>query len=363
MTQPKTILIRGVNWLGDAVMTTPALLRLREKFPSARIHLLTPAKLADLWLGHPALDSAISIPPKSNPFQVARLVRHLRADLALIFPNSFRSALEPWLAGIPKRLGAATPGRRLLLTSAISSSQQQMRKRTRAEIQRLLAASAPPTLYPATSHHLLHYLNLAAAAGANPAPLPPSIHLSTAELESFQLRWQISPGTRWLGLNPGAEYGPAKRWPPANFIELAQQLHRAQPAHFLIFGARADLPLATSIAEALRARTSATVHNLAGQTTLRELAAGLKLCSLLITNDTGPMHLAAALGTPVAAIFGSTSPELTGPGLPGSPGHLIIRSAVPCTPCFLRECPIDHRCLLQITPDHAAGLIRNHFSP
>ena len=149
-----------------------------------------------------------------------------------------------------------------------------------------------------------------------------------------------------FGLNPGAEYGPAKRWPVERFIAAAREIQQRSGCVWLIFGGKGDAELAASMAPGTEHHASRVTHfNLAGKTSLRELMALLKICRVLLTNDTGPMHVAAALGTPVVVPFGSTSPELTGPGLPGDPRHRLLKSDAPCSPCFLRECPIDFRCM------------------
>jgi len=157
-------------------------------------------------------------------------------------------------------------------------------------------------------------------------------------------------------MNPGAEYGPAKRWPVERFIAAAQEIQKRTNCVWLLFGGTGDAAITGQIAASLRASRVA-FHALAGQTTLRELMALLKLCRVLLTNDSGPMHVAAALGTPVVVPFGSTSPELTGPGLPGDPRHRLLKSDAPCSPCFLRECPIDFRCMQGIGVERAAAAV------
>jgi heptosyltransferase-2 len=152
-----------------------------------------------------------------------------------------------------------------------------------------------------------------------------------------------------VGVNPGAEYGPAKRWPIENYLAAAREIHRRTGCGWLVLGGANDARAAGKL-EASLSCSKAPVVNLAGRTSLRELCAVLKVCRLVLTNDTGPMHLAAALGTPVVAPFGSTSPELTGPGLPGNDLHRVITAGVPCSPCFRRTCPIDFRCMTQISP-------------
>jgi len=157
-------------------------------------------------------------------------------------------------------------------------------------------------------------------------------------------------------LNPGAEYGPAKRWPVERFIAAAQEIQKQTNCVWLMSGGKGDIAIASQIASQL---PSANFHllNLAGKTSLRELMSLLKLCRVLLTNDSGPMHVAAALGTPVVVPFGSTSPELTGPGLPGDPRHRLLKSDAPCSPCFLRDCPIDFRCLKGIAVERVVEAV------
>jgi heptosyltransferase II len=359
---PRRLLVRGVNWIGDAVMTTPALQRLRRALPDAHIALLTQARLADLWHHHPCLDATVSVPSGLGPWSVARRLRALDFDAALVLPNSPRAALEAWLARIPHRIGYARPWRNWFLTQPIPPrpGHRPMRKLSPDEIRRLVQlpdpTSPPPTPDPhALNPHQIHdYLHLAAVFGASPEPLPPQLAVTADELEQAKafLASRLAHNSSGkpsvlLGLNPGAEYGPAKRWPADQFAAVARQVSsQVENSTWLLFGTAADAPLCSQIAQ----QAGGSVLNLAGQTSLRELMALLKLCLLLLANDTGPMHLAAALGTPVVVPFGSTSPELTGPGLPGVSRHHLLRSAAPCSPCFLRTCPIDFRCMTGITP-------------
>jgi heptosyltransferase-2 len=407
--RPQRVLVRGVNWLGDAVMTTPALARLREHFPSAQICLLTPAKLADLWLHHPDIDEVRTFHAGESVLAVARRLRgpgvaagfraglqvfsaevanveeELRSsvtqtppirpradtaaqaiarlrqrsfDLALVLPNSPRSALESWLARIPCRVGYARPWRNWFLTQALPSrpGRVAMRKRTPAEIRQLIAAPGAcsrPGVDASHAHQVHEYLHLVAALGADPTPVAPFLCVRAEEVTTAQAKFELRPDGIWLGLNPGAEYGPAKRWPAAHFIAAAKQISAARGANWLILGGKGDTALAAEIAGAL----GPSARNVAGQTSLRELMALLRHCRVLLTNDTGPMHLAAAVGTPVVVPFGSTSPELTGPGLPGDPRHHLLRASAPCAPCFLRECPIDFRCLRGLAPEPVVAAV------
>ncbi|MCU0787562.1 MAG: lipopolysaccharide heptosyltransferase II, partial [Verrucomicrobia bacterium] len=174
-------------------------------------------------------------------------------------------------------------------------------------------------------------------------------------------KFAIAPDRRWLGLNAGAEYGPAKRWPKDRFVSVAQAVQQRTGCSVLIFGGPGDAEVAADIAARVR-NPNSHVHNVAGRTSLRELMALLTRCRVLLTNDTGPMHVAAALGVPVVVPFGSTSPELTGPGLPGDPQHRLIKSNAPCAPCFLRVCPIDFRCLNGIAVDQVVNAVLEIWS-
>jgi|ERR1043166_1574440 heptosyltransferase-2 len=403
---PSSILIRGVNWLGDAVMTTPALQRLRERFPGAHITLLTHEKLVDLWLHHPSIDEVMSFGAAESVWSVASRLRFSqsqgtfteallyngsgdarspfgamtealegisawlrqvippRFDLALVLPNSPRSALEVWLARIPHRLGCAQPWRKPFLTHAVPArpGRVRMHKRSAAEIERLIHARerntepTPRATFPSTAHQIHEYLHLTTALGANPEPLAPKLEVTATELEQAKEKFlsgllenpsDTRSGQRpiVLGLNPGAEYGPAKRWPAENFAAAAREVsRRMNGCVWLAFGGPNDAKLCHAIAQL----AGGSVVNLAGKTSLRELMALLKLCRVLLTNDTGPMHVAAALGTPVVVPFGSTSPEMTGPGLPGDTRHRFLFSNVACAPCFRRTCPIDFRCMTSL---------------
>jgi heptosyltransferase-2 len=363
MKPPQRILVRSVNWLGDAVMATPALVRLREHFPAAHVSLLTPEKLADLWRHHPAVDSVLMFAPGESLWKLGRQLREQQFDLALVLPNSPRSALECWVARVPVRIGHATPWRRWFLTHAVPPrpGAVAMHKRSAAEVRRLIhggsAAGPTHTPPPPIAHHIHQYLHLVAALGANPSPLPPHLAVTEPETAAFAARFKLA-GHRgvslWLGLNAGAEYGPAKRWPKERFIAAARAVSEKTQAGWIVFGGPGDRVLAGEIHAALTHAHLAAI-NAAGETSLRELCAGLKLCQAVLTNDTGPMHIAAAVGTPVVVPFGSTSPELTGPGLPGDTRHRLIRSQAGCSPCFRRQCPVDFRCMHGITVERVVA--------
>jgi ADP-heptose:LPS heptosyltransferase len=371
---PRRILVRGTNWLGDAVMTTPALLRLREKFPDAHITLLTPEKLRELWLHHPAVNETISFAPGESVFSISKKLRAGKFDLALVLPNSPRSAIEVFFAGIPERIGYARSWRNFFLTHSVAprADAVKMRKRSAAEIKKLIvapqsSAGVSPasgkklvgeTPAPLSSAHQIHeYLHLAAALGANPEPLAPQLFVTPEEIQPVKKKFALEKiDGPIFGLNPGAEYGPAKRWPVEKFIAAAKEIQQRTNCTWILFGGKGDLQLSERIESEIQ-NSKFKIQNFCGQTSLRELMALLKLCRILLTNDTGPMHLAAALGTPVVVPFGSTSPELTGPGLPGDARHRLLKSDAPCSPCFLRECPIDFRCMNGISVERVVEVV------
>lgn len=342
------ILVRATNWIGDSVMSTPAVQRLREMQPQAHIALLCPAKLHDLWRHNPFLSEVI-------PFQHTPDVSDLRDrqfDVAVIFPNSFRSALECWRARIPCRVGFAGHWRRRLLTDVVAEprSEQPVYKNVTVAGKTFRIKH-----FPSIRHQVHRYLDLISYLGGNRQYVHPRIWLAVEDLPGLN-KFLRDDGRPVLGINAGAEYGPAKRWMPARFAEVAGRVSRQLHCRWLLFGGAGDVTTAAQIEQKLRAENAdpGFVINLAGKTTLLELCALLKFCKLLLTNDTGPMHLAYALGTPLVAIFGSTSPELTGPL---GERCVVVRHSVECSPCFLRECPIDFRCMDRITVDQVVDAV------
>ena len=354
MSAPQRILIRGVNWLGDAIMTLPAIQRLREAYPKAAFTLLTHEKLAGLWEATEHFGEVLTFAKGESPLAVGRRLREGKFDTALILPNSLRTALECWHARIPNRIGYAANLRSPFLTHAIAPRAEAtpMRKRMPIDIEYRLTNQMEPEVYLATAHHVHQYLYLAAELGADSAPIAPRL-IRNEEAPRFADPQKPHP---YIGLIPGAEYGPAKRWPTEYFVEAGQQIIEQNDAHLLLLGGPGDQEAADEIADALPADH---FTNLAGETSLAELVDALAACDAIIANDSGPMHVAAAVGTPVVVPFGSTSPDLTGPGHPeaaDSPHHLL-RTETACSPCFLRECPIDTRCLKGITADRVIDAV------
>ena len=309
--QPFRILIRASNWLGDGVMSIPAVRAIKAGRPDAHVTILVPEKLAAVWRLVPEVDEVLSLGTMSLP-AVRRLLRgQAPFDVGVIFPNSLRSALELWLGGVPRRVGYAGHERRWLLQQVVAP----------------VVRPGPPV------HQVEHYLDLARSLGTDAAVGEISLAGATPV-----------PGR--FGLCPGAEYGPAKRWLPERFAETANALG----GHWVLFGTSKDEAAGAPIAAAL----GADCTNLIGRTTLEELIAELRQCTLLLTNDTGTMHLATLLGVPVVSVFGSTEPTLTGPLGNRS---VVVRRQVECSPCFLRDCPLDFRCMKAVTAAEVAAEI------
>jgi len=304
--KPFRILVRSSNWLGDAVMSVPAIRAIKSGRPDAHVSVAVPEKLAALWKIVAEVDEVIALPSKSI-VAAARLFRQRPPfDVAILFPNSSRSALEAFLAGIPRRVGWRGHWRRWLINQSPRES-----------------------IPVGIVHQTYKYLELASTLGAVVTPEFPPANSITDRREQFK-----------FGLCPGAEYGPAKQWP--RFAEVAQEIAGRFPVQWILFGTAGDGPIGDKVAEVLGDRCV----NRIGQTTLAQLINELRECDLLLTNDTGTMHLADLLRVPTVSIFGSTEPQRTGPL---GQGHRIFRHHVECSPCFLRECPLDFRCMAAVT--------------
>ncbi|MEI6350811.1 MAG: glycosyltransferase family 9 protein [Verrucomicrobiota bacterium] len=323
--KPFPVVVRSSNWLGDAVMTVPAIQAIKRGRPDVRLTILTKAKLAEFWKRVPEGDEVITIEPNDSVFAVARKLRG-KFEAAVVLPNSIRSALEVWLAGIPRRAGYAAEWRRKLLNQPFAPSPKK-------------------TQLPRPARHQVHhYLDLVNWLGAN------SGDLSEAAFFNNPRPARSGNGVVKLGLCPGAEYGPAKRWLPERFAEVARTVAQQVPCEWLLFGVAGDAAVGETISHQLDGKCT----NLIGKTNLAELMDRISECELLLTNDTGTMHLAAFLGVPVVAIFGSTEPRLTAPL---GPGHRVLRHQVECSPCFLRECPLDFRCMNAVTAQETVAAV------
>lgn len=334
------ILIRATNWIGDTVMSMPAVQRLREFKPHAHIALLCPLKLEHLWRRNPFLNELITF--ESSPDLDDLYDREF--DVAVIFPNSFRSAWECRRARIPYRVGYPGDWRRLHLTDVVPLPPGE---RPQDKDVSVAGKQFKIKTFPSPRHQIHRYLRIVAHLGASDDYARPRIWLANEELPHLT-KYFRDDGRPICALNAGAEYGPAKRWMPERFAEVAHRVADSIGCRWLLLGGPRDADIAAVIEKQLRAADLEpdSIINVAGKTTLLELCFLLKTAKLLLANDSGPMHIAYALGTPVVAIFGSTSPQLTGPL--GNQVR-VVRHQVECSPCFLRECPIDFRCMDRIS--------------
>jgi heptosyltransferase II len=308
--KPFRILIRSSNWLGDAVMSVPAVRAIKSGRPDAHVTVIAPEKIAPMWKLISEVDEVLPLPNKSLLAAMRLIARQQRFDVAVLFPNSLRSALE--VLFVPRKAGYRGHKRAWLLNQIVREPRRPR----------------PP------EHHAIRFLRIADDCGADVdlEQLPKLAALQSTSRKAQNL----------FGLCPGAEYGPAKRWLPERFAEVAASVSNGSDAKWILFGTKND----AGVGETIAAQLGDKCVNRIGQTTLDELVAELRTCRAVLTNDTGTMHLAALLGLPVIAIFGSTEPQLTGPL---GDGHAVIRHHVECSPCFLRECPIDFRCMKEVT--------------
>lgn len=302
------ILVRATNWVGDAVMSLPALRAIRQRFSTARISVLAKPWVADLY-GRESFIDEIILYSGQSPWRTGHQLRSRRFDCAILLQNAFEAAWIAWLARIPTRIGYKRDGRQLLLTRAVNVPKP-------GEIPR---------------HERFYYLELLRRAGIIPAlPESEAIRLGSGAVPSAK---------RVIGVSPGAAYGTAKRWLPERFAEAAGTLATARGASIALFGSKGERELCGEVAQLLNGHQ---VINYAGQTTLAQFIDLASGCELFLTNDSGSMHIASALGVPTVAIFGATDDSTTGPT---GRNARVVRHPVDCSPCLLRECPIDHRCM------------------
>jgi len=314
--RPFRIVIRSSNWLGDAVMSVPAVQAIAKGRPDVQVAVFCLRNLEPMWNNVPGVDEVIAFEKKESVFARARKLRR-NFDVAILFPNSLRSALEARLAGIPRRVGHPGHARKALLNQI----PRQKKKKS-----------------PRPAHQAQVFNDFAEWLGSPPP-------------QAFSPARERLPGRPVIGVCPGAEYGPAKRWPAEDFAKVIESVSSRRDCEWIIVGTAKDQPAAHAILEHV---TDAETEDLTGQTTLAELIEKLRSCRLLLTNDTGTMHLAAMLGIPTIALFGSTEPLLTGPM---GTDHTVVRHQVECSPCFLRECPIDFRCMKSIRPGEVVEAI------
>ncbi len=315
-------------------MCEPALRGLRSLFPDAQIALLVKPAVADLFAGHPALTRVLTYDTEgrhaglSGKWALAGQLRRQGFDLAILFQNAFEAAFLTFLAGVPRRYGYATDGRSLLLSDPVAVQDRR-------------------TLV----HQVRYYWDLLKPLGLTGDPPAPELIVFPEEEQAMAGRFAqdgLTASDVVVGINPGSTYGGAKRWLPERFAEATERLcrtireSREQQVSVVIFGAKGEERLGQEIAARLSSRSLV----LSGATTIRELMAAVKRCAILLTNDTGPMHIASAFQVPVVAIFGPTDWRTTSPV---GNAHAIVRQPVDCAPCLLRECPIDHRCMTRVS--------------
>jgi heptosyltransferase-2 len=329
------IVVRGTNWVGDAVMTIPALRQLRQLFPQAHITLATRSWAQGLFADAEFLD-ALLVHEGSGLRSVVSQVKQWRQgnfDLAVLFPNSLETALVASLARVPIRVGYAKDGRQSLLTHPLQLPE-----------------------WRASKHEVFYYLKIVVELewlvnrGQSFLDTEPNTALQTSEsrkaaaAEFLRARGVQRNGARLVALCPGSINSRAKRWPAERYATLADRLIDELGAEVLLIGSEAE----AEVSAAVRSRMMNQPVILTGETKLDELIAILSLVDLLVTNDTGPAHIASALGRPTLVIFGPTNPLTT---RPFSPVAEIMRQPPDCAPCMLRDCPIDHRCMTAITAD------------
>ena len=330
------ILVRAPNWVGDAVMGTPALMALREAYPEAKITLWARPTIVELLRGHPCIDEVFVYDHKGRHKGMlgkVKLIRALRArqyGLVILFQNAFEAALLAYLSGVPERWGYATDGRRLLLSRAIEIPQQEGRVHQMEYFQRLIGE----------------------LTGVRTKRAPNLVVQEEEEQLVDEEFPSLARGTadEIIGVNPGSVYGTAKRWLPERFAEAADQIIENRQrtgssdrvVKCVIVGGPGEEELGRTVGRHMKNPSIV----LSGRTTIRQVLVIIKRCSFFLTNDTGPMHIASAFNVPVVAIFGSTDPVHTAPYPNRSE---IVRSSVRCSPCLLRHCPIDHRCMTGVS--------------
>ncbi len=339
--RPERILVRSTNWIGDAIMTTPAVRSIRENYPDAEITMLALPWVSDVFTASPRVDH-IFVYDKNGRHQglqgkwkLASDLRENKYDAAILLQNAFEAALITALARIPARGGYTTDGRGLLLTHGVKKHHEIGLK-----------------------HQVYYYQEMLSGLGLTPGSDQLELFLPAKAKEAadkgFQECFSRTGKVPVIGLNPGAAYGPAKRWPAEKFAALARRVCDKSDALLLVFGTDADRSAAATIASTVE--DPGRVVDLTGKTDLATAMAYIDRCDVFVTNDSGLMHVAAALQTPTAAIFGSTDHIATGPF---SDNAHIIRKPITCSPCKKTHCPENHlQCMEQIQPEEVFSSVQ-----
>jgi heptosyltransferase-2 len=330
----KRILIRGTNWIGDVIMSLPAISAVRETLPHARISVLAKPWVTDIYRLSPDVDEVILFQSPGihdgirGKLRLASEIKNRNFDLALLLQNAIEAAIIAWLARIPVRAGYNSDGRGLLLTHSV--------QRTR-EIK--------------TIHQVGYYLEMVKALGFHGGKRNITLRINDdLRTRSGELRKQynVKDEGPLVGIAPGAQYGPAKMWYPQRFAAVADRLADEFLADVILFGSREDRERTTLVTEYARHN----LINMAGETGLAEAISLIAGCDLFISNDSGLMHLAGALDIPLVAIFGSTNPLTTSPLGDKS---VVVHRDVDCSPCLKKTCPTDFRCMDLIGIDDVYG--------
>ena len=335
------ILVRMPNWIGDLVMATPLLADIKNQFPDASLTVMCRKPLSDLLVRDPNIDEVFAFTRPSNRFtrreEKRNIVEKIRAgkyDVGILLTNSFSSAWWFFQGGVKRRIGFSMHWRRLLLTDPLTKT------------------------IKGQEHEVYTYKRLLEPLGIAPTNSVPKIYLDADELNAsiaMLVKRGFIRGKPLIGINVGAAYGSAKCWPADRFRAVAEELLKDPNVYLVFFGDGSTSALVKKICQGLPERAM----NVAGDTTLRQLACLIQSCSVLLTNDSGPMHIGAALGTPLVALFGSTNDLATGPF---GQAEAVIHKRPSCSPCFKRECPIDFRCMKQIGVDEVVQKVRLQLS-
>lgn len=325
------ILIRATNWIGDAVMTLPAVEAVKENFPCSDITILAKPWVAPIYEGLPAVSRVMTYEKRGGivgsthgVLKSCGMIRCARFDVAILFQNAFEAALIAFLGGVPIRVGYKTDGRGLLLTHGVLPRSAQK-----------------------SQHQVEYYLDLLRYMGWTAKSSDPLIRVPEAAY-SGMCRLMVEKGiqgdTFLMGLAPGAAYGKSKRWPARRFAEVGDKAAKEWGARIVIFGSEGEKEICDEIVRSMEGEPL----NLCGKTSLSEAIALINQCKMFLSNDSGLMHVAAALNVPTLAVFGSTDPMATGPrGLKS----VIVRNSVECAPCLKPECDMDYKCLLGVTSE------------
>jgi heptosyltransferase-2 len=334
--QPENIIVRMPNWLGDLVMATPVLANLRERYKLARITAMCQSGVGKLIEHDPHIDELFVFNKPSGWLHrdeyrnIITPLQHGKYDLGVLLTNSFSSTFRFWKGSVKNRIGFSKNMRCLFLNKAVPFPKNLEKQ-----------------------HLVQTYQMLLAPLGIEETHTAPKLYITDNEVLAAKMmleKYGVQNDNIIIGINPGAAYGSAKCWLPERFKEVTEKLLTDPQVRVVYFGDKVGAPLVNEICNGFDGR----VLNMAGKTSLRELMALISLCRVFLTNDSGPMHIASALETPLVALFGSTSDVKTGP----YSGGTVIHKHVSCSPCYKRVCPIDFKCMKQIGVDEVYQTIK-----